>query len=195
MNEINYKNFILLGKLPIPAGIKGALMKDAKRHYRFNRMSSTKEVVNLNTPSQFSKGDDIEDRTLLNVTIASMNQYIEIAKCDLSEVSVLVFKDVDLHDDSWNDQYFDGRRYAPIFFHTVLSGSGVLKIGANAYKIKRGDVFGMNPNVKHAFKSDGGLCITACITGCRKHIKKHEPESVLQERLVKPREVRRRQIA
>lgn len=145
-------------------------------------MVSSNNVINLTVPSQFSKRDDIEDRTLLNIVIASMDKYIDISSCDLDEVSVLVFKDVELHHDDWQDQYFNGRPYAPIFFHTVLSGGGKLRVGKNEYEIKRGDVFGMNPNVKHAFKSNGGLCITACITGCRKHIKKNSLGSAAQQR-------------
>lgn len=79
------------------------------------------------------------------------------------EVCVLAYKAVGEHDDDWDKvQDTRGKWVAPAFLHVVLSGRCTLRVGAVSMDMCRGDVFLMNPNIKHEVTSKS-LCMTYTI--------------------------------
>lgn len=79
------------------------------------------------------------------------------------EVSILAYKAVEEHDDDWGKVHDTrGKLVAPAFLHVVLSGTCTLRVGTVSMVMCRGDVFLMNPNIKHEVTSKS-LCMTYVI--------------------------------
>ena len=79
------------------------------------------------------------------------------------EISVLAYKSVEEHDDDWGKvQDTRGKLVDPAFLHVVLSGRCTLRVSTVSMDMCRGDVFLMNPNIKHEVTSKS-LCMTYAI--------------------------------
>ena len=75
--------------------------------------------------------------------------------------NLLAFRAVEEHDDGWEDMRFKGRMVATAFLHVVLAGRFELRVGRKKMAFRRGDVFFMNPNVRHEVITKS-LCLTYC---------------------------------
>lgn len=76
------------------------------------------------------------------------------------EVCVLAYKAVEEHDDDWDKvQDTRGKWVSPAFLHVVLSGTCTLRVGKVSMDMCRGDVFLMNPNIRHEVASKT-LCMS-----------------------------------
>lgn len=88
---------------------------------------------------------------------------VGLRPAELTEQSILAFKAVETHQDDWDDIRCGRNLVKPGFLQVVLQGSFDLLVGSRQMTFKKGDVFLLNPNVKHCVPSKK-FAITACFT-------------------------------
>ena len=82
----------------------------------------------------------------------------------ISQESLLIYKKVGEHVDDldWGKTEYKNRRVSTAFMHVVLHGSCEIKSGSKILRVKKGDVFLLNPNAMHEVTSST-LCMTYCL--------------------------------
>lgn len=124
---------------------------------------STKALEQVTIPLHRDVGQCRTDpEWLADVTQRTEQQLTSIAGL-LGDSSVLGYRNVDTHDDDWGEVRFNRRWVAPGFLHVVIAGSATVTVGKKSVRVKRGDVFLMNPNVPHSVKARR-KCVSVCYT-------------------------------
>lgn len=163
--------FKKLGKVCVPSGAKSFILKNVDKEFMRRRISQAGVHQ-----------EDPEDEAYIHSLNSQINQFIDFEKCN--EKQILLFRNVSSHNDGWNPVYREGKKLKPLFFHVVVSGGGTLTVGTQRFKVDRGDVFAMNPNMDHAFEHDKGeYCISYSMSGCSRDIRfVREEKEVTQKR-------------
>lgn len=159
--------FKKLGRVPIPRGAVSGLVGKLESidRYRLKDYDLIQRDI-----------EDYPDSYYFEAIKSLSSQFYDLDSC--IDESILIFKSIDDHNDHWPDTDRNGKSFKSLFFHTVIGGSGKLKIGTQSFRIERGDVFAMNPNINHSFVHDKGeYCITLSATGCSKDIRLQKENS------------------
>lgn len=159
------KHLVSLGRIPVPRvlttpvssirDLTKVMMREMPNRYKDN-------VVQFNPPSAWNndryrgRGEVVTIKNVVEARIPRETRFDE-------DFSVLGFKNVDEHTDWWPAVKVKGQWYRSFFLHWVLTGKFELKVGKEVATFKKGDVFAMNPNVKHFVKTPL-TCVTMCKT-------------------------------
>ena len=159
------KHLVRLGRIPVPRvltapvssirDLTGEMRREMPDRYDDN-------VVQFHVPSRWNDGNYRGRNEVVAIKEIVERRIPEETRFD-EDFSVLGFKDVGEHVDWWPSVKVRGSWYRSFFLHWVLTGKFDLKVGKETETFKKGDVFAMNPNVKHFVKTPL-TCVTMCKT-------------------------------
>jgi hypothetical protein len=106
---------------------------------------------------------EIDDERLQFIGLGGLPKEISLPEYNKGDAMFLAFRSVEKHNDDWQLTRYKRRDVPPAFWHVVLKGRATIHTWSSKIKVKKGDIFVMDPNIDHEVTSSS-FCTTLVTT-------------------------------